>query len=48
MTSAPIPLNEAAAWLKGRDDVAVLCHQSPDGDTFGSGAALVRSLRSLG
>mgnify|MGYP002802681776 FL=1 len=48
MTSAPIPLSEAAAWLKGRDDVAVLCHQSPDGDTFGSGAALVRALRALG
>lgn len=48
MTPVPVSLNDAAAWLKGREDVAVLCHQSPDGDTLGSGAALVRALRALG
>ena len=43
-----ISLNEAAQWLLQQQDIAVLCHQSPDGDTFGSGSALCRALRSLG
>lgn len=38
----------AAALLQGWDDILVLCHASPDGDTLGSAAALVRGLRALG
>lgn len=38
----------AAALLKGWDNILVLCHASPDGDTLGSAAALVRGLRALG
>lgn len=38
----------AAALLRGWDDILVLCHASPDGDTLGSAAALVRGLRALG
>ncbi len=43
-----ITLNEAAAFLKSREDILILCHASPDGDTLGSGAALCLALRSLG
>lgn len=38
----------AAALLRGWDDILILCHASPDGDTLGSAAALVRGLRVLG
>ncbi len=38
----------AAALLRGWDDILVLCHASPDGDTLGSACALVRGLRALG
>lgn len=43
-----VSLSEAAAWLLQQQDIAILCHQSPDGDTLGSGSALCRALRSLG
>lgn len=43
-----IGLEEAAAFLQGREKVLILCHQYPDGDTLGSGAALCRALRKLG
>lgn len=38
----------AAALLREWDDVLVLCHASPDGDTLGSAGALVRGLAALG
>lgn len=38
----------AAALLRGWEDILVLCHASPDGDTLGSAAALVRGLRAMG
>lgn len=38
----------AAALLREWDDILVLCHASPDGDTLGSAGALVRGLRALG
>ena len=41
-------LKEAADYLKSREKVLILCHQYPDGDTLGSGAALCRALRVLG
>ena len=43
---ATIP--ELAAWIKARDDIAVVAHVSPDGDTLGSGLALIRALTKLG
>jgi phosphoesterase RecJ-like protein len=43
-----VSLNEAAAWLLQQQDITILCHQSPDGDTLGSGSALCRALRRLG
>lgn len=39
---------EAAALLQNWDHVLVLSHASPDGDTLGSAAALLRGLSSLG
>lgn len=43
-----ISLNEAAEQLKAADDILVLSHQFPDGDTLGSNAALCRALQKLG
>ncbi|MBE6721041.1 MAG: bifunctional oligoribonuclease/PAP phosphatase NrnA [Ruminococcaceae bacterium] len=43
-----VSLIEAATWLLQQQDIGILCHQSPDGDTLGSGSALCRALRSLG
>ena len=39
---------EAAAWLLARDHFCILTHTRPDGDTFGSAAALCLGLRQLG
>lgn len=39
---------EAAAFLKGHDNFAILTHHRPDGDTLGSAAFLCRALKSLG
>lgn len=41
-------VTEAAAMLREWDDVLVLSHRSPDGDTLGSAAALVDALLSMG
>ena len=38
----------AADLLKGAKDVLILCHQSPDGDTLGSGYGLYFCLKKLG
>lgn len=43
-----IDFSEAAALLKEQDKVLILCHGHPDGDTLGSGFALLRGLRALG
>ncbi len=42
-----ISCEESARLLLGWDHILVLTHASPDGDTLGSGAALVRGLRKL-
>lgn len=39
---------EAAALLRGWDNIALLCHASPDGDTLGSACALKRGLAAMG
>lgn len=41
-------INKIAKILIEQDNILVLCHVSPDGDTLGSGAALVLALRSMG
>ncbi len=44
----PIDFEEAVKELKKAENVLVLTHANPDGDTLGSGFALVRILRQLG
>ena len=39
---------EAAALLLGLDDILILTHRRPDGDTIGCGAALCLALQQLG
>ena len=41
-------LNDIAKALKKADDLVILTHQYPDGDTVGSAFALCRALRKLG
>lgn len=43
-----ITLNEAAEILLSQDNILILTHKSPDGDTIGSGYALCMGLRQLG
>ena len=43
-----IDYKQAAEIIKSCDDVHILTHQSPDGDTLGSGYALYFALRQLG
>ena len=38
----------AVRLLQGMEDVAILCHKSPDGDTLGCGFALLYALQKLG
>lgn len=37
-----------AQWMRAQDDIAVVCHVSPDGDTLGSALALAECLRNMG
>lgn len=39
---------QVAALLKERDNILILTHKRPDGDTLGCAAALCRALRTLG
>ncbi|MBR5520476.1 MAG: bifunctional oligoribonuclease/PAP phosphatase NrnA [Oscillospiraceae bacterium] len=43
-----IDVNEAAELLLAKDNILILCHKNPDGDTLGSAAALCCVLRLLG
>ena len=43
-----ITLDEVAALLKEHDKFRILTHSYPDGDTLGSGFALIYALRKLG
>ncbi len=43
-----ISLDDAAEYLRRADDIVILSHQFPDGDTFGSAAALCMALQSMG
>jgi phosphoesterase RecJ-like protein len=39
---------QVCAYLKEQEDFLILCHQSPDGDTLGSGFGLYYALLALG
>lgn len=41
-------LNRCAALLQEKNDILIVTHKRPDGDTIGSAAALCRGLRALG
>lgn len=41
-------IQQTAQWLRERDNILILSHVRPDGDTIGSGAALCAALRRLG
>ncbi len=43
-----VSIPEAAQLLRERDDILILCHRNPDGDTLGSGFGLLHGLSSLG
>ncbi len=43
-----IDINEAAQLLLEKDNILVLCHKNPDGDTLGSAAALCHVLTAMG
>lgn len=43
-----IGVSEAAALLREKDNILILSHTHPDGDTLGSAAALCRALQALG
>jgi len=41
-------LQETCNYLKEQDNILILCHQSPDGDTLGCGFGLYYALTALG
>ncbi len=43
-----ISFREAVGELKNADNILILTHVNPDGDTLGSGYALLRALRKMG
>lgn len=43
-----IDFSRAVGLLKEADDILILTHRNPDGDTLGSGYALLRALRKTG
>lgn len=43
-----INIQECANLLKSWDNILILCHAHPDGDTLGSGFALLRALLKMG
>lgn len=45
---ASVDRQTAAMRLRAADDILILCHKNPDGDTIGSGAALCLALQHLG
>ena len=43
-----IDFNEAVGLLRQRENILILTHVNPDGDTLGSGFALLKALRNMG
>jgi len=48
MNGVNITLRDAAAMLAEKDNILILCHIRPDGDTLGSGYGLKYALEALG
>ena len=48
MSAVTVDITAAADFLKEHDNYYILTHQSPDGDTMGSGFALCFALRKMG
>ena len=48
MSGNRLTARETAAALRGMDNVLILTHVRPDGDTIGSAAALCQALRDMG
>ena len=48
MSGSRLGIQETAAYLRTLDDVLLLTHVRPDGDTIGSAAALCQALRDMG
>ena len=48
MSGNRLGIQETAAYLRTLDDVLLLTHVRPDGDTIGSAAALCQALRDMG
>lgn len=48
MSGHTLTVQETAPYLRTLDDVLLLTHVRPDGDTVGSAAALCRALRDMG
>ena len=46
--TARLTVQEAADFLRTLDNVLILTHVRPDGDTVGCAAALCRALRDMG
>ncbi len=46
--STAVTVKKAAAMLKAADNILILTHQFPDGDTLGSAFALCRALQTMG
>ena len=46
--SQRVTIEELARWLKAQDDIVVMGHVSPDGDTAGSALAVWHALRAMG
>lgn len=43
-----IDISKAAQQLLNSEDILILCHKNPDGDTIGSAGGLLHSLKQLG
>ena len=43
-----IDFSQAVGLLKEKDNILILTHRNPDGDTLGSGFALLRALKDMG
>ncbi len=48
MISNAISINQAAESLLDADNILLLCHKNPDGDTLGSAGGLMFALKKLG
>ena len=48
MSGNTLTIQETASYLRTLDDVLLLTHVRPDGDTIGSAAALCQALRDMG